>query len=118
MELVIYLKNEQDLRVLEPLLRRMKLRFEKKNVRVASTKPLHKTAGEKKLEAARALLLQMHREGVDASYYGDPSEWQRETRTEIRTMSPILLASRGCELLTLFPLPSSQRETFTKLLKV
>ncbi len=83
MELVIYLKDEQDLTVLEPLLKRMKLRFEKKNDHSAApTIAQHKTAREKKLEAARTLLLKMHQEGVDSSYYGDPSEWQRETRTK------------------------------------
>jgi hypothetical protein len=84
MELVIYLKDEQDLTILEPLLKRMKLRFEKKNGRPASTKAQTKTAKEKNLEVARALLLKMHLEGVDASYFGDPSEWQRETRTETK----------------------------------
>jgi len=82
MELVVYLKDEQDLTILEPLLKRMKLRFEKKNGRPTATNAQQKSAREKNLEAARALLLKMHQEGVDASYYGDPSEWQRLTRTE------------------------------------
>jgi hypothetical protein len=82
MELVIYLKNEQDLTILEPLLKRMKLRFEKKNGHPAATEAQQKSAKEKNLEAARTLLLKMHQEGIDASYYGDPSEWQRETRKE------------------------------------
>ena len=84
MELVIYLKDEQDLTILEPLLKRMKLRFEKKDGLPAATKAQRKTAREKNLEAARVLLLKMHQEGVDAFYYGDPSEWQRETRTETK----------------------------------
>jgi len=82
MELVIYLKDEQDLTVLEPLLKRMKLRFEKKNGRPAVVKAQQKSVREKNLEVARAALLKMHQEGVDASYFGDPSEWQRVTRTE------------------------------------
>jgi len=84
MELVIYLKDEQDLTVLEPLLKRMKLRFKKINGRPSTTKTQHKTAKEKNLEASRALLLKMHKEGVDASYYGEQSEWQRETRSETK----------------------------------
>ncbi len=82
MELVIYLKDEQDLRILEPLLKRMKLRFEKKNGLSTPKKAQQKSAKEKNLEAARTLLLKMHQDGVDASYYGAPSDWQREIRTE------------------------------------
>ncbi len=82
MELVIYLKDEQDLTVLEPLLRRMKLHFKKNSKHHSVTKPLTSADGQKKLDAARALLLKMHSEGVDASYYGDPIDWQRETREE------------------------------------
>ena len=84
MELVIYLKDEQDLTILEPILKRMKLRFEKKNDHPVATKAELKSAREKNLEVARALLLKMHLEGVDASYYGDPSEWQREIRAEAK----------------------------------
>jgi len=82
MELVIYLKDKQDLTILEPLLKRMKLRFEKKNGRPSAVKAEQKAAKEKNLEVARASLLKMHQEGVDTSYYGDPSEWQRETRQD------------------------------------
>lgn len=82
MELVIYIKNENDLTVLEPLLRRMKLRFEKKRNGDTSIGQIKKTDREKELEEARVLLLKMHQEGVDASYYGDPSEYQREIRTD------------------------------------
>ncbi|MFN4257118.1 MAG: hypothetical protein ACK4Q5_19120 [Saprospiraceae bacterium] len=81
MELVIYLKNESDLAVLEPLLRRLKLRFEKKNGQqpAATSQPLLPS----KLEAARARLLQMHEDGtVDASYFGEPVEWQRSIRED------------------------------------
>lgn len=40
------------------------------------------TAAQLKLEAARKKLLQMHKEGVDASYYGDPVAWQRDSRED------------------------------------
>lgn len=78
MELVIYLKNEEDLAVLEPLLKRMHLHFERKN---GESNPSLSLA-EQKLEAARAQLRQMLQAGVDISTYGDPIEWQRETRMD------------------------------------
>ena len=84
MELVIYLKNEEDLSVLEPILKRMKLRFEKKNGHTSITKAQNKSVREKNLEEARGILLKMHQEGVDASYFGNPSDWQREMRLETK----------------------------------
>jgi hypothetical protein len=78
MELVIYLKNEEDLAVLEPLLKRLQLRFERKNSDHNTLLPL----AEQKLEAARVQLLQMLQAGVDVSTYGDPVEWQQATRTD------------------------------------
>lgn len=83
MELVVYIQNEQDLIVLEPLLKRMKLRFERKNGKKESTQQAKlDLSAQQRLEAARVLLLQMHEEGIDVSTYGDPIEWQRETRND------------------------------------
>lgn len=84
MELVIYLNDEKDLKVLEPLLKRMRLRFEKKSDQLSIPKPNSKHTSKKSLETARTLLLKMHEQGVNASYYGDPLEWQKSTRTDIK----------------------------------
>ena len=81
MELVVYIKNEQDLVVLERLLTKIKLRFEHKKNKmeeVENSKQL--LSAEQKLEAARILLLQMRKEGVDISSYADPIQWQRDIR--------------------------------------
>ena len=83
MELVIYLKNEQDFIVLEPLLKRMKIRFEQKDIKkkvVVRTKRL--LSAQQKLETARVRLLQMHKEGIDVTSYGDPVQWQKDTRQD------------------------------------
>jgi hypothetical protein len=86
MELVVYLKNDSDLEVLAPLLTRMKLRFDARNGQKKQSKKaeivLPKLTPLQKLEEARAKLLQLHIDGVDASYFGDPLEWQRETRRD------------------------------------
>jgi hypothetical protein len=77
MELVIYINDEKDFSVLEPLLNRMKLRFERKNnVRTMN----ESSSTQEKVESARAQLLQMLKEEVDVSSYGDPVAWQKETR--------------------------------------
>ena len=77
MELVVYINDEKDFSALEPLLNRMKLRFERKtNVRAMN----ESSSTQEKVESARAQLLQMLKEGVDVSSYGDPVGWQKETR--------------------------------------
>ncbi len=78
MELIVYLQNEEDLAVLEPLLKRLQLRFERKSVESNPSLSL----AEQKLEAARVQLREMLQVGVDVSTYGDPIEWQRETRAD------------------------------------
>lgn len=82
MELIIYLPDEKDLAILEPLLRRMDLRFEKKNGQSKAAKQTATPEAKAKLEATRALLLKMLEEGVDASCFGDPVEWQRQSRQD------------------------------------
>ncbi len=82
MELVIYLQDERDLAILEPLLRRLKLRFEKKKGPSNQTHQTGTSEAKEKLETARALLLKMLEEGTDASYFGDPVEWEREVRQD------------------------------------
>ncbi len=77
MELVVYINDEKDFSVLEPLLSRMKLRFERKNNVNAINES---SATQEKVESARAQLLQMLKEGVDVSSYGDPVAWQKEAR--------------------------------------
>lgn len=79
MELVVYINDEKDFSVLEPLLSRMKLRFERKNNVNAINES---SATQEKVESARAQLLQMLKEGVDVSSYGDPVAWQKETRQD------------------------------------
>lgn len=133
MELVVYLKNEKDLAVLEPLLKRMKLRFDMQNGNGKKTKPasspkskpeskenltdrvkelraqlppppskekraaalarmdelrkqihppLPPRPSAEKVAKARAAMDALLEEGVDVSAYGDPIEWQRETRKD------------------------------------
>lgn len=79
MELVVYINDEKDFSVLEPLLSRMKLRFERKNNVNAINES---SATQEKVESARAQLLQMLKEGVDVSSYGDPVAWQKEARQD------------------------------------
>ena len=84
-ELVIYLKNEKDFAVLEPLLKRMKIRFERKNgPKKAISNAKQPSTAQQNLESARAKLLQMLKEGVDVSSYGDPIQWQREVQQDNR----------------------------------
>jgi uncharacterized membrane-anchored protein len=62
----------------------MKLRFESKtgSEKIIAKKKKDRQA-ETKVEEARKLLLKMHEDGaIDASSYGDPVEWQRETRQD------------------------------------
>lgn len=69
--------------VLEPLLRRMKIRFEQKDIKrkigIGTKKTL---SAQRRLDAARTRLLQMHKEGVDITAYGNPVQWQKETRQD------------------------------------
>ncbi len=77
MELVSYLQDEKNLAVLEPLLRRLKLRFEKKKSPSGTANQTTTPEAKEKLEVARTLLLKMLEDGVDASYFGDPVEIYR-----------------------------------------
>lgn len=83
MELVVYIKNEQDLVVLERLLTKMKLRFEHKSSKKEEAETSKQSiSAKRKLEAARTRLLQLREAGVDVSSYGDPIQWQRDTRQD------------------------------------
>lgn len=83
MELVVYIKNEQELVALERLLTKMKLRFEHKKSKMEEAEsPKQSLSAEQKLEAARIRLLQMRKAGVDVSSYGDPIQWQRDIRKD------------------------------------
>jgi hypothetical protein len=79
MELVVYIKNEQDLVVLERLLTEMKLRFEHKSSKKEEAETSKQSiSAKRKLEDARTRLLQLREDGVDVSSYGDPIQWQRD----------------------------------------
>lgn len=83
MELVVYIKNEQDLVALERLLTKMKLRFEHKKSKIEEAENAKQSlSAEQKLEAARTRLIQMRKAGVDVSSYGDPIQWQRDVRQD------------------------------------
>ena len=75
MELVVYLQDEQDLAIIESLLNRLKLRFEKRH----STTPNPQTEidREKNLQELRSLSAQ-----IKDSTFGDPLTWQEETRKD------------------------------------
>lgn len=75
MELVVYLQDETDLAILESLLRRLKLRFEKRKDNSSSLSVDNDR--EKKLLELRHLAAQ-----IQESSYGDPIEWQREIRKD------------------------------------
>ena len=75
MELVVYLQDESDLAVIESLLNRLKLRFEKRNGQTAS--PKTDVEREKNLLELRYLAAQ-----IKESTFGDPLEWQAETRKD------------------------------------
>ena len=76
MDVVVELKinNPSDWAIIERLLKRLKISFVKKNVA-----HLHKPKEQTVLEELNALL----DAGVDASYYGDPIAFQRDTREDV-----------------------------------
>lgn len=76
MELVVYLKTKEDLAVLEPLLQRLRLRYERRN----GNEPT--TAVKGKIELAKQQIDVLREAGVDVKGYGDPVEWQREIRND------------------------------------
>ena len=75
MELVVYLQDEQDLAIIESLLNRLKLRFEKRNGSTPNPQP--ELDREKNLQELRSLSAQ-----IKDSTFGDPLTWQEETRKE------------------------------------
>ena len=63
----------------------MKIRFERKNgPKKAISNAKQPSTAQQNLESARAKLLQMLKEGVDVSSYGDPIQWQREVQQDNR----------------------------------
>ncbi len=84
MELVVYIDNEQDLVILEPLLKRLKLRFEHKGDSEKAVSDTSQKAIEalEKLDTAKKTLARMRQTGVDISPYGDPIEWQKTVRKD------------------------------------
>ena len=76
MELVVYLQDESDLSILESLLRRLKLRFEKRKDTISSLDVVD-IDREKNLLELRQLAAQ-----IKESSFGDPIEWQREIRQD------------------------------------
>jgi hypothetical protein len=77
MELVVYLKNDSDLAILESLLNRLKLRFEKRNNGSFQEPKKDETEYEKNLKELQNLAAQ-----IEESSFGDPVEWQREMRKD------------------------------------
>lgn len=75
MEVVVYLKDENELVILESLLQRLKLRFEKRKGQTIASEPDNER--EKHLLELRNLAAQ-----IQESSYGDPIEWQRTTRED------------------------------------
>ena len=86
MELIIYLEDQKDLALLEPLLKRLQFRYEWKAFSKLSTSTLvdaDAQSSKKKLEIDRNKLQQMHKDHqVNALYYGDPVAWQRTQRSD------------------------------------
>ena len=80
MDLIIELKikNPNDWVVLQPLLKRLKIRFSQKNVEPQQSAKEPVENPNTVLDKLNALL----DAGVDASYYGDPVAFQREVRHE------------------------------------
>jgi hypothetical protein len=76
MELVVYLKDDSDLVIIENLLNRLKLRFEKRNNGHIQAPP-NDSNYEKNLEELRQLASQ-----IEQSSFGDPIEWQRIQRED------------------------------------
>ena len=75
MELVVYLQNENDLAVIESLLNRLKLRFEKRKGQTET--PKTDIDREKNLLELRYLAAQ-----IKNSTFGDPLDWQNESRKD------------------------------------
>ena len=75
MELVVYLQDENDLAVIESLLKRLKLRFEKRKGQTET--PKTDIEREKNLLELQYLAAQ-----INHSTFGDPLEWQAETRKD------------------------------------
>ena len=73
MEVVVYLKDENELVILESLLQRLKLRFEKRKGQTIASETDNER--EKHLLELRNLAAQ-----IQESSYGDPVEWQRTVR--------------------------------------
>ena len=76
MELVVYLQDEGDLLIVESLLRRLKLRFEKRPNEVTPI-GVSDNNREKNLLELRFLAAQ-----IKESSFGNPIEWQREMRED------------------------------------
>ncbi len=74
MELVVYLRDETDLAILEPLLKRLKLPFEKRSNKIVSDDIQDR---EKDLTELQSLAAQ-----IQESSFGDPIEWQHEARQD------------------------------------
>lgn len=75
MELVVYLKDESDLEAIESLLKRLKLHFEKR--KSPTETPNTDIEREKNLLELRYLAAQ-----IKQSTFGDPLQWQEETRKD------------------------------------
>lgn len=77
MEVVVYLKDDSDLAILESLLNRLKLRFEKRNNGTFQKPQKEETEYQKNLKELQSLAAQ-----IEGSSFGDPVEWQREMRKD------------------------------------
>ena len=75
MELVVYIQDENDLVMIESLLQRLKLRFEKRKEQKPAIEPHNDY--EKNLLELQQLAAQ-----IKESSFGDPIEWQRHTRQD------------------------------------
>ena len=75
MELIVYLQDENDLAMIESLLKRLKLRFEKRKEQTET--PKTDPEREKNLLELKFLAAQ-----IKHSTFGDPIEWQAETRND------------------------------------
>ena len=78
MDLIIELKikNPKDWDIIQPILQRLKISFTKKEV-------LPTTVQDSEIDADLQELQAMLLEGVDASYYGNPVEFQKNARIDI-----------------------------------
>lgn len=75
MEVVVYLKDESELVLLESLLQRLKLRFEKRKEQINA--PNTGNDYEKNLLKLSQLSAQ-----ITESSFGDPIKWQKTTRED------------------------------------